>query len=71
MAQGDWVVREVQKAIALGWFWLNSFNAEMSSKAYWQPLGRWGRRRLTLYTVTTRMTPAVRWAAMRAILKFD
>ena len=22
------------------------------------------------YTVTTRMTPALRWAAMRAVLKF-
>ena len=33
---------------------------------------RWGRGRLYThrYTVTTRMTPAVRWAAMRAIKLF-
>ena len=36
--------------------------------------GKWGKReiilvgRYYLYTVTTRMTPAQRWAAMRAIL---
>ena len=32
-----------------------------------------GRRRLYTYryTVTTRMTPALRWAAMRAILMFQ
>ena len=34
--------------------------------------GGGGRRRLYTYrcTVTTRMTPALRWAAMRAILMF-
>ena len=34
--------------------------------------GRWGRGRLYTYryTVTTRMTPALRWAATRAILMF-
>ena len=29
---------------------------------------RWGKREITYcYTVTTRMTPALRWAAMRSI----
>ena len=36
---------------------------------------RWGKRETISYTyrytVTTRMTPALRWAAMRAILMFD
>ena len=35
--------------------------------------GRWGEREVIYtyrYTVTTRMTPALRWAAMRAILMF-
>ena len=33
---------------------------------------RWGRGRLYTYyyTVTTRMTPALRWAVMRVILMF-
>ena len=33
----------------------------------------WGRGRLYTYryTVTTRMIPALRWAAMRAILMFQ
>ena len=34
---------------------------------------RWGEREilyLSLYTVTTGMTPALRWAAMRAMLLF-
>ena len=34
---------------------------------------RWGKRERLYtyrYTVTTRMTPALRWAAMRAILMF-
>ena len=34
---------------------------------------RWGKREIIYtyrYTVTTRMTPALRWAAMRAILMF-
>ena len=50
-------------------------NVHRNRKAYW---GRgkgwegWGRGRLYTYryTVTTRMTPALRWAAMRAILMF-
>ena len=35
--------------------------------------GIWGRGRLYTYsyTVTTRMIPALRWAAMRAILMFQ
>ena len=36
-------------------------------------VGRWGEREIIYlfgYTVTTRMTPALRWAAMRAILMF-
>ena len=35
---------------------------------------RWGERKiiyLSLHTVTTRMTSALRWAAMRAILMFQ
>ena len=34
---------------------------------------RWGRGRLDTYryTVTTKMTSALRWAVMRAILMFD
>ena len=35
---------------------------------------RWGEREIIytyLYTVTTRMTPALRWAPMRAILMFQ
>ena len=34
--------------------------------------GGWGGERLYTYryTVTTKMTPALRWAAMRAILMF-
>ena len=32
--------------------------------------GRRGRLYTYRYTVTTRMTPALRWAAMRAILMF-
>ena len=33
---------------------------------------RWGKREINTYryTVTTRMTPALRWAAMGAILMF-
>ena len=33
---------------------------------------RWGKREIIYYcyTVTTRMIPALRWAAMRAILMF-
>ena len=34
---------------------------------------RWGKREIVYlyrYTVTTRMTPALRWAAMRAIVMF-
>ena len=33
---------------------------------------RWGKREIIyLYTVTTRIIPALRWAAMRAILMFQ
>ena len=41
----------------------------MWGKGVW----RWGEREIIYtyrYTVTTRMTPALRWAAMRAILMF-
>ena len=37
-------------------------------------MGGGGKREiiyLSLYTVTTRMIPALRWAAMRAILMFQ
>ena len=39
----------------------------------WKGVWRWGRGRLYTYryTVTTRMIPALRWAAMRAILMFQ
>ena len=38
----------------------------------WKRVRRWGRGRLYTYryTVTTRMTPASRWAVMRAIVMF-
>ena len=51
--------------------WLNWFNAELSPKKYW-----WGPRSQEVgeeggytkrYTVTTKLAPALRWAAMRAI----
>ena len=39
-------------------------------KGVW--IGEGGERLYTYrYTVTTRMTPALRWAAMRAILMFQ
>ena len=34
-------------------------------------VGEEGERYTYHYTVTTRMTPALRWAAMRAILMFQ
>ena len=51
--------------------WLNLFNAELSLKRYWraprsQELGEEGDYTYR-YTVTTSMTPALIWAAMRAI----
>ena len=46
-------------------------NVHRNRKAYY---GRgeegWGMGGWGDYTVTTRMTPALRWAAMRAILMF-
>ena len=55
--------------------WINLFNTELYSKrvlAGTEIPGGGGRGRLyTLrYTVTTRMTPALRWAEMRAVLMF-
>ena len=54
--------------------WLNSFNAELSSERYWRgPRSQKMREEeeYTLhYTVTTRMTLALKWAATRAILMF-
>ena len=43
-------------------------NGDKGGKGAW----RWGRGRLYTcrYTVTTRMTPELRWAVMRAILMF-
>ena len=56
--------------------WLNLFNGELSLKRYWrgprfQEVGEEGEEGdyLTLH-FTTRMSPALRWAAMRAILMF-
>ena len=50
------------------------FNAELSPKRYWpgprsQEVGEEGDYTWH-YTVTTRMTPALRWAERRAILTF-
>ena len=53
-------------------------NVHRNSTAYWgrgeggKGVWRWGRGKLYTYryTVTTRMTSALRWAAMRAILMF-
>ena len=44
-------------------------DGEKGGKGLW----RWGRGRLYTYryTVTTRMTSALRWAAMRTILMFQ
>ena len=43
-------------------------DGENGGKGVW----RWGKREIYTYryTVTTRMTPALRWAMMRAILMF-
>jgi len=43
-------------------------DGEKGEKEVW----RWGKRRLYPYhyTVATRMTPALRWAVMRAIFMF-
>ena len=50
------------------------FDVELSPKRYWrgprsQKVGDRGHYTYR-YTVTTTMTPALRWAAMRAILMF-
>ena len=54
--------------------WLVLFNAKLSPKRRWQgprsqKVGEEGDYAYR-YTVTTRMTPALRWAAMSAILLF-
>ena len=61
----------------VGWRvgWLNWFNAELCTKRYWrrprsQEAGDEGGFTYR-FTVTTRMTRALRWAAMRAILMFQ
>ena len=43
-------------------------DGERVGKGVW----RWGKREIIYYryTVTTRMTPALRWSAVRAILIF-
>ena len=49
-------------------------NVHKNHKAYWgRGYGGWGRGRLYTYcyTVTTRMTSALRWAAMRAIMFYN
>ena len=53
-------------------------NVHRNNKAYWgrengwKGVWRWGKREIIYYwyTVTTRMTPAFRWAATRPILMF-
>ena len=44
-------------------------DGENGGKGVW----RWGKREIIYlsYTATTRMIPALRWAAMRAILMFQ
>ena len=54
--------------------WLSLFNADLSLKRYWlgpksQEVGEVGGY-TQRYIVTTRTTPVLRWAAMRAILIF-
>ena len=54
--------------------WCNLFNAELSPKKFWrgprsQETGKEGDCTYR-YTATTRMTPALKWAAMRTILMF-
>ena len=55
-------------------------NVHRNHKAYWgrgeggeggMEVGEEGRLYTYRYTVTTRMTSALRWAAMRAILMFQ
>ena len=54
--------------------WLNWFDAELSPKKYWRGPKSQEMRVQGDYTqhetVTSRMAPALRWAAMRAILMF-
>ena len=58
---GDWLVKLVR------------FSAELSPKKFW--LGprsqEVGGEKGRLYTVIIRMTPALKWAAMRTILMFQ
>ena len=50
------------------------FNTELSPKRYWRRQRsqevQWDKREAILYTVTTAVIPALRWAAMRAVLCF-
>ena len=49
----------------LGWFSLDMFNAELFLKKYWQGQRSKGVGEYTSrYTVTTRMTVALRWAIL-------
>ena len=55
--------------------WLNVFNAKWSPKRQWrglrsQEVGQKETKPNTVYTVTTTMTPALRWAVMKASLRF-
>ena len=43
----------------------------VGGKGVWRWEGRRGRLYTYSYSVTTRMIPALRWAAMRAILMFQ
>ena len=69
---GGWL-----EGVGGGWWlanWLDLLNAELSPKRYWQgprtqEVGKEGDYTYR-YTITTRITLAFRWAAMRAVLIF-
>ena len=68
------VTKSVNLLLPIDWLvWLNWFNAEFSPKRFWrgprsQEVGEEGGD-YSLHA-TTRMTPALRWSEMRAILMF-
>ena len=70
--EGVWIWRKREVDFADNIFQLDIYKCYIMLVQRFEPQGR----RLTnfhyyyYYTVTTRMTPALRWAAMRAILVF-